>query len=159
MAVGVDRIAANAARYVRQRPPARHRDVRPGGDGRLPPPGAAARRVPGRQPRPGRRREPGPGSDAWREWLAEDNRVRPADEAALPASTSRAGWTSLPARKRRVAELLAEGHDGVTVARLVGVTPGRVSQVRAELEASWAAFQAERSRDDGRMTVGRSRPS
>ena len=35
-------------------------------------------------------REPGRGSDAWKEWLACDNRVGPADEAAS-GSTSPPG--------------------------------------------------------------------
>ena len=78
---------------------------------------------------------------SWREWLAEDNRVGPADEAAFRVDFE--GWLEgLPERKRRVAELLAEGHEGVVVARLVGIAPSRVSQLRAELEASWRAFQA-----------------
>ena len=54
------------------------------------------------------------------------------------------GWLAgLPERKRRVAELLAEGHEGVVVARLVGVAPSRVTQLRSELAASWRAFQAQ----------------
>src|SRR4051794_13701286 len=54
---------------------------------------------------------------SWREWLAEDNKVTPADEAAFRLDFE--GWLAvLPARKRRVAELLAEGHGGGVVARL-----------------------------------------
>ena len=53
---------------------------------------------------------------SWREWLAEDNKVTPADEAAFRLDFE--GWLAgLPERKRRVAELLAEGHEGVVVAR------------------------------------------
>jgi hypothetical protein len=85
-------------------------------------------------------RERGPGSDAWREWLACDNRVGPADEAAFRVDF--AVWLEgLPEKKRRVAELLAEGHEGVVVARLVGIAQSRVTQLRHELEASWRAFQ------------------
>src|SRR4051812_22341845 len=81
-----------------------------------------------------------PGS--WREWLAESNRVSPADEAAFRVDFE--AWLSdLPGRKRRVAELLAEGHEGVVVARMAGISPGRVSQLRPVLEASWEAFQAD----------------
>jgi hypothetical protein len=47
----------------------------------------------------------------------------------------------LPERKRRVAELLAEGHEGVVVARLIGIAQSRVSQLRGELAGSWEAFQ------------------
>jgi hypothetical protein len=78
----------------------------------------------------------------WREWLSEDNKVTPADEAAFRLDFE--GWLSaLPERKRRVAELLAEGHEGVVVARTVGIAPSRVTQLRSELAASWRAFQAQ----------------
>ncbi len=85
----------------------------------------------------------GPGdssSGSWRGWLAEDRRVGPADLACSRLDFE--SWLAgLPARKRRIAELLAEGHDGVVVARMVGVSPGRVCQVRPELQRSWEAFQ------------------
>ena len=74
------------------------------------------------------------GEGAWREWLAEDRRVTPADEACFRLDFE-AWLAGLPARKRRVAELLAEGHEGVVVARLVGISPGRVCQLRPILEA------------------------
>ena len=79
---------------------------------------------------------------SWREWLAEDNKVTPADEAAFRLDFE--GWLAgLPERKRRVAELLAEGHEGVVVARTVGIAPSRVTQLRSELAASWRAFQGQ----------------
>ncbi len=87
-------------------------------------------------------REPGQGSDAWKEWLACDNRVGPADEAAFRVDFE--SWlAALPERKRRVAELLAEGHEGVVVARLVGIAPSRVTQLKSELAANWRAFQGQ----------------
>ena len=80
--------------------------------------------------------------DTWREWLTEDNRARPADEAAFRIDF--AAWLDgLPARKRRVAELLAEGHETGVVAGKVGVSWGRVSQIRSELAGSWGEFQAQ----------------
>ncbi len=97
-------------------------------------------------------REPGRGSDAWKEWLACDNRVGPADEAAFRVDFE--AWLgSLPDRKRRVAELLAEGHEGVVVARLVGIVPSRVTQLRSELAANWRAFQAQAEGDSRRAAV------
>jgi hypothetical protein len=79
---------------------------------------------------------------SWQDWLAEDNRVSPADEAAFRIDFE--SWLAgLPTRKRQIAELMAEGHEGIVVARMLGCSPGRVSQVRTELEASWEAFQAE----------------
>jgi hypothetical protein len=87
-------------------------------------------------------RESGRGSDAWREWLACDHRVGPADEAAFRVDF--AVWlNSLPERKREIAELLTEGHEPGLVARIVGVSPARVSQLRHELAASWRSFQGE----------------
>ena len=82
----------------------------------------------------------GPPPRSWQQWLAEDNRVTPADEACFRLDF--AAWLGgLPEKKRRVAELLAEGHEGVVVARLVGIAQSRVTQLRHELEASWLAFQ------------------
>ncbi len=78
----------------------------------------------------------------WLDWLAGDNRVTPADEACFRLDF-RDWLSSLPERKRRIAELLAGGETVTDIAQRVGVSQGRVSQVRTELEASWAAFQAE----------------
>ena len=50
---------------------------------------------------------------------------------------------TLPPRKRQLAELLAEGHETGVVAGMVGVSSGRVSQVRHELAESWREFQAQ----------------
>ena len=83
-----------------------------------------------------------PARNVWREWVAEDNRVTPADEACFRLDFG-AWLEGLPARKREMAELLAEGHETGVVARTVGVSMGRVSQMRSELAASWRAFQGE----------------
>jgi hypothetical protein len=83
----------------------------------------------------------GPSPGSWRDWLVADHRVTPADLAC--SRLDFAAWLAgLPVRKRRVAELLAEGHEGVVVARLVGIAQSRVSQLRTELAESWKAFQA-----------------
>ena len=85
-----------------------------------------------------------PARNVWRDWLAEDNRVTPADEACFRLDFG--VWLAgLPARKRKMAELLAEGHETGVVAQTVGVSNGRVSQMRSE---SWRrqpgrAFQGE----------------
>ena len=87
-----------------------------------------------------------PGSlvGTWKEWLACDHRIGPADAAAFRVDF--AAWlTGLPRRKRQIAELLAEGHEPGLVARLVGVSPARVTQVRHALEASWRQFQGPAS--------------
>ena len=83
-----------------------------------------------------------PGSlvGTWKEWLACDHRVGPADEACFRLDFS-AWLAGLREQKRRVAELLTEGHEPGLVACIVGVSPGRITQLRHELEASWGAFQ------------------
>ena len=98
--------------------------------------------------------ESGPGavSDAWREWLAEDNRVNPADEAAFRVDFE--SWLeSLPGRDRRIAELLATGEMTLVVARMVGISPGRVSQLRREFAKSWQEFQGQHDADRHRVAV------
>jgi hypothetical protein len=91
--------------------------------------------------------------DAWREWVAADSRyATPADAAAFRLDF--ASWLAgLPARQRRTAELLAEGHETGVVARVLGVTSGRVSQVRRELEAGWRAFQGQAEPEQHRPAV------
>ena len=99
-------------------------------------------------------RGPGPGPDAWKEWLACDNRVGPADEAAFRIDF--AAWLdSLPERRRRVAELLAEGHETGVVARMLGVTPGAISQARTWLAESWRRYQSEAPEDRASLAVAR----
>ena len=81
----------------------------------------------------------------WR----ESNRVTPADEAAFRVDFGR--WLAdLPERKRQMAELLLQGHRTGDVAGMVGVSQGRVSQVRLELEADWRTFQGEAEETGGR---------
>ncbi len=68
------------------------------------------------------------------------NCCTPADEACFRVDF--ADWLAgLPERRRRVAEMLAEGHEGVVVAALVGIAQSRVSQLRGELAESWESFQ------------------
>jgi len=140
--VGVHGIANNAVRYVRN---GRRLGHRGGGRGSMDvyhfkAQSACGFRVVGLDGDAAS--EPGPGSDAWREWLACDNRVGPAEEAAFRIDF--AAWLdSLPTRRRQVAELLAEGHGTGEVARMLGVTPGAVSQARALLAANWRRFQGE----------------
>jgi hypothetical protein len=97
--------------------------------------------------------------DLWREWLAEDNRVSPANEAAFRLDL--AVWLDgLPARKRQMAELLAAGYGTGEVATLLEVTAPAVSIARTWLEASWRAFQGEPLHEDSpslRRPVGRPR--
>lgn len=81
-------------------------------------------------------------AETWKQWSAARNLVTPADQAAFRLDF--ADWLErLPARKRQMAKLLAEGHGTGAVARSVGVTAGAVSQSRGWLESSWQAFQGQ----------------
>ena len=82
----------------------------------------------------------GPRVGSWCDWLAEDNRVTPADQAIFHLDYQ-AWLAGLAEPKQRVAELLVEGHEPGLVARVLGVSPPRVTQLRHELEGSWLAFQ------------------
>ena len=81
----------------------------------------------------------------WREVLLEDRHAGPSDTAA--ARIDIADWfDTLPKHKRRVAEALAKNETTKTTARKFGVSPGRISQPRRELETAWREFQGDSSR-------------
>jgi hypothetical protein len=80
------------------------------------------------------------GPAAWRDWVAVDRHMGPADAAAFRLDFS--SWLAiLPDRRRRTAELLAQGHGTLDVARRVGITPAAISQARSWLARSWVDFQ------------------
>src|SRR4051794_31734656 len=154
LAVGVTGIAHNAVRNVLQ---GRRVGNAHCGRGRMDIHHPRARKHSGltiisldRHAGPENEREP----DAWRDWLACDNRVSPADEACFRLDFQ-AWLDGLPARKRTMAELLVEGHETGAVASLLGVTPGAVSQTRAWLAGSWRAFQGG---DEGKACSSAARP-
>jgi hypothetical protein len=79
---------------------------------------------------------------SWQNWLVADHRMTPADMVAFALDFQE--WLArLPAKKRRVAVLLADGETTSGTARLLKITPGRVAQYRTWLEQSWNAFQAD----------------
>jgi hypothetical protein len=81
-------------------------------------------------------------SEVWREWLVADRRVSPGDSVAFRIDFS--SWLDrLPERRRRTAELLAEGYGTGEVARKLGISAAAVSQARLWLEKSWREFQGE----------------
>lgn len=85
------------------------------------------------------RRDP---DGAWKEVLVEDRRTTPADLAA--SRIDLVEWFArLPHPKRRIAKTLARGESTQETARRFQVTPGRVSQLRRELELDWREFQAQ----------------
>jgi hypothetical protein len=78
----------------------------------------------------------------WREALVEDKHAGPADTAAARIDVT-AWFRSLSRTKRRIARLLARGEGTGAVAKKFGLSPGRISQLRAELQESWLAMQGE----------------
>ena len=76
----------------------------------------------------------------WRDVLA-DPRADVPDQAAFAVDFP-AWLATLTTVKRRVARLLAYGYGTGATAQRIAVSPGRVSQLRAALAASWAAFHA-----------------
>jgi hypothetical protein len=77
----------------------------------------------------------------WGEILVEDKRATPADVAACRIDF--AEWLRrLTARLRKIALALAAGETTTAAARMFGVTPARISQIRELLKRSWEAFQS-----------------
>src|SRR5262245_65165402 len=69
-----------------------------------------------------------------------DNTATPPDQQAAFRIDFAAWLRRLGRHRRRVARRLMLGERPGDVARWVGVTPGRVSQLRRELERDWQAF-------------------
>jgi hypothetical protein len=77
----------------------------------------------------------------WKDMLAEDGKTTPAELAA--SRIDFAAWlSSLSRRKRRIAQTLGTGETTSRTARRFRLTPGRISQIRSELHASWHRFQS-----------------
>ena len=75
-------------------------------------------------------------------WIANDHRSTPADHAAFLIDFE--DWLGrLSERRRRSAELLAQGYGTGEVAQQVGVSPAAISQARTELARNWSEFQQD----------------
>ena len=76
----------------------------------------------------------------WKEVLVEDRHAGPAETAA--SRLDFADWLRLlPKRLRRIAETLATGETTKKAAKRFRVSPGRISQLRRELNENWQDFQ------------------
>jgi hypothetical protein len=82
-----------------------------------------------------------PSGDAWWRDVVADDRASVADQAAINIDFP-AWLATLPATKQRATKLLAEGYSTGAAATLVGVSPGRISQLRKELADDWRDFHA-----------------
>lgn len=78
----------------------------------------------------------------WQEVLVEDRHAGPAETAAARLDVAK-WFRKLPVAKRRIARVLAGGETTQATAKKFGLTAGRVSQLRRELQASWRALQGE----------------
>ena len=77
----------------------------------------------------------------WQEFILADQRASP-DQLAM-ARLDFGDWlATLPTQKRQVAEFLANGESTRDAAEQFGLTAGRISQIRKELEQSWNTFQS-----------------
>jgi hypothetical protein len=75
----------------------------------------------------------------WREAIVEDLHTPVVDQVWFRIDFP--DWLSrLSPRNRRIAESLAVGDSTMAVARKYRVSPGRISQLRRELHASWEQF-------------------
>jgi hypothetical protein len=80
--------------------------------------------------------------DCWREVLVRARHAAPAEVAAMRIDFDR--WMrSLPPRLRKIARVLSTGERTGVVAKRFQVSPGRISQIRAELHTDWCQFQGE----------------
>jgi hypothetical protein len=78
--------------------------------------------------------------EEWREILIEDRRAGPADVAAWRIDFTE--WLRrLTTRLRRIALALAAGETTSAAAKMFGVSPARISQIRDLLRRSWEAYQ------------------
>ncbi len=79
----------------------------------------------------------------WVEKLVTQDRwATPADVAATRIDF-RSWLGTLSRRLRLIARALASGETTNTAAKRFAVTPGRISQVRRELDESWACYQGQ----------------
>jgi hypothetical protein len=78
----------------------------------------------------------------WREILVEDRGCTPAELAA--SRIDFAAWLRrLPLKRRRIAKTLALGETTQRAAQRFRLSPGRISQLRRELNADWLDFHRE----------------
>jgi len=83
----------------------------------------------------------------WVEAVVEDDRTPIPDQVAFRCDFP-AWLDTLPRRNRRIAKTLALNHTTGEVAKRFGVSAGRISQLRRDLERSWQQFHGEAASDE-----------
>jgi hypothetical protein len=74
--------------------------------------------------------------------MVEDTRTPVPDQASFRIDFP--AWLSgLGSRRRAVAESLAASYSTAEVAQEHGISPGRVSQLRRELQEAWEQFHGQ----------------
>ena len=82
------------------------------------------------------------GCGGWRELTLADRRASIPDLAAFRIDFAR--WLrTLTRRDRRIIAALVSGEKAKVVGRRLGITEGRVSQIRHRYQREWAVFQGE----------------
>jgi hypothetical protein len=84
----------------------------------------------------------------WQEILLEDKRATPA-EVAICRIDFAAWLQTLKVKLRKVALALARGETTQAAAKMFGLTPARISQIRRWLKKSWEAFHGEVAENRG----------
>jgi len=79
------------------------------------------------------------GDEAWKALVVEDRRTGPAEVAGLRIDFNDF-LGQLLAKKRDIAKDMCEGHNTSELAERNGVSSGRISQLRRELEEAWNQF-------------------
>ena len=85
--------------------------------------------------------------DEWTEAVVEDDRTPVPDQVAFRCDFP-AWLDTLPCRNRRIAKALALSHTTGDVAKRFGVSAGRISQLRRDLQQSWQEFQGAATPDE-----------
>jgi len=84
-------------------------------------------------------------SGIWKQLVVEDRHAGPAETAA--ARLDLAAWfRTLSKRNRQIARALALGESTNIVARRFGLSPSRISQLRAWFRWHWEHFQGDNCR-------------
>jgi hypothetical protein len=88
----------------------------------------------------------------WQEALHDNMQTPVPDQAAFRQDFPR--WLRrLGSHKRRVAEKMLMGERTTDLAQKFGVSQGRVSQLRREMEADWRQFHGDESKPEAAVAI------
>ena len=86
-------------------------------------------------------------NESWKSIVVEDRSAGPAEIAQVRIDFD-AWLDSLTEKQQRAANLMCEGSSTSELSENIGVTSGRISQIRRELEQNWQQFIAEKSTEE-----------